>query len=142
MQPRVQDPLLGKVLDNRFEMLDRIGEGGMGVVYRARQLSVDRIVAIKVLNDQVAQDPQWVGGFINEAKNITITFLAAKLVIDGQMTLGMLLAVQYILGQLNGPLSQLIGRFRGFSVFVRGRGYSTSTMTRCRLPRCWQRCRR
>jgi serine/threonine-protein kinase len=40
----------------------------MGVVYRARQLSVDRIVAIKVLNAQVAQDPQWVGRFINEAK--------------------------------------------------------------------------
>ena len=47
MQPRVQDPLLGKVLAERFEMLDRIGEGGMGVVYKARQLSVDRIVAIK-----------------------------------------------------------------------------------------------
>jgi ATP-binding cassette subfamily B protein len=47
--------------------------------------------------------------FINEIKNITITFLAAKLVIDGQMTLGMLVAVQYILGQLNAPLTQLIG---------------------------------
>ncbi len=46
--------------------------------------------------------------FINELKNITITFLAAKLVIDGQLTLGMLLAIQYILGQLNGPLSQLV----------------------------------
>ncbi len=65
---RPQDPLLGKVLADRFEMLDRIGEGGMGVVYRARQISVDRIVAIKVLNAQVAQDPQWVGRFINEAK--------------------------------------------------------------------------
>ena len=40
----------------------------MGVVYRARQISVYRIVAIKVLNAQVAQDPQWVGRFINEAK--------------------------------------------------------------------------
>ena len=68
MQPRVQDPLLGKILADRFEMLDRIGEGGMGVVYRARQLSVDRLVAIKVLNAQVAQDPKWVGRFINEAK--------------------------------------------------------------------------
>ena len=40
----------------------------MGVVYRARQVSVDRVVAIKVLNAQVAQDPQWVHRFINEAK--------------------------------------------------------------------------
>jgi len=68
MQPRVQDPLLGTLLADRFEMIERIGEGGMGVVYRARQVSVDRIVAIKVLNAQVAQDPQWVGRFINEAK--------------------------------------------------------------------------
>src|SRR5262249_27322489 len=64
----LHDPLLGKLLADRFEIMDRLGEGGMGVVYRARQISVDRIVAIKVLNAQVAQDPQWVGRFINEAK--------------------------------------------------------------------------
>jgi ATP-binding cassette subfamily B protein len=46
--------------------------------------------------------------FINELKNIAVTFLAVRLVTRGDMTLGMLLAVQYILGQLNGPLSQLI----------------------------------
>ena len=46
---------------------------------------------------------------VNELKNITVTFLAAKLVIDGQLTLGMLLAVQFIIGQLNVPVSQLIG---------------------------------
>jgi ATP-binding cassette subfamily B protein len=47
--------------------------------------------------------------FINESKNILITILAATAVINGQMTLGMLLAVQYILGQLNSPLDQMIG---------------------------------
>jgi len=62
------DPLIGKVLADRFEMLDRIGEGGMGTVYKARQVSVDRIVAIKVLNPGIANDPQWVPRFINEAK--------------------------------------------------------------------------
>lgn len=46
--------------------------------------------------------------FINEAKNIVITIAAAKAVIDGNMTLGQLLAVQYIVGQLNAPLNQLI----------------------------------
>src|SRR5262249_55862223 len=65
---RPPDPLIGKLLADRFEILDRIGEGGMGVVYRARQVTVDRVVAIKVLNAQVAQDPQWVHRFINEAK--------------------------------------------------------------------------
>lgn len=46
--------------------------------------------------------------FINEGKNIFITFLAAKAVIDGQMTLGTMLAVQYIIGQLNSPVEQMI----------------------------------
>lgn len=47
--------------------------------------------------------------FINQGKNILITFIVAKLVIDGQLTLGMMLAIQYIIGQLNSPVEQLIG---------------------------------
>ncbi|RUT78844.1 peptidase domain-containing ABC transporter [Ancylomarina longa] len=46
--------------------------------------------------------------FFNETKNIIITFLAAKAVLDGGMTLGMMLAVQYIIGQLNSPLDNLV----------------------------------
>ena len=46
---------------------------------------------------------------INEMKNIVITVVAAAAVIHGQMTLGMMLAVQYIIGQLNSPVEQLIG---------------------------------
>lgn len=49
---------------------------------------------------------------INQTKNIVITALVAKLVIDGQMTLGMMMAVQYIIGQLNGPVDQLISFVR------------------------------
>ena len=45
---------------------------------------------------------------INEVKNILITVLAATAVIQGHMTLGMMLAVQYIIGQLNSPVEQLI----------------------------------
>lgn len=48
------------------------------------------------------------GRFVNELKNILITVVAALAVINGSMTLGMLLAVSYILGQLNSPLEQLI----------------------------------
>lgn len=46
--------------------------------------------------------------FINETKNILITFIAAKAVIDGDMTLGMLVAIQYIIGQLNMPIEDLV----------------------------------
>ena len=48
------------------------------------------------------------GRFLNEIKNILITFVAAKAVIDGQLTLGMMLSVQYIIGQLNLPLNNFV----------------------------------
>jgi ATP-binding cassette subfamily B protein len=45
---------------------------------------------------------------INELKNIVITFLAAKLVLDGQVTLGMMLSISYITGQLNAPVLEMV----------------------------------
>lgn len=45
---------------------------------------------------------------INELKNIVITFLTAKLVLDGKITLGMMLSVSYITGQLNAPIIELV----------------------------------
>jgi ATP-binding cassette, subfamily B, bacterial len=47
--------------------------------------------------------------FINELKNILISIIAATAVINGQLTLGMMMAVQYIIGQLNSPIEQMIG---------------------------------
>ncbi|WP_082120678.1 peptidase domain-containing ABC transporter [Pedobacter sp. BMA] len=47
--------------------------------------------------------------FINEGKNILITFLVAKSVIEGGLTLGAMMAVQYIIGQLNSPIEQMLG---------------------------------
>lgn len=53
---------------------------------------------------------QQVGAFlINDGKNILITFLAAQAVINGQLTLGAMLAMQQFIGQLNGPVNQLVG---------------------------------
>ena len=51
-------------------------------------------------------------GFINELKNILITVLAATLVIEGKITLGMMLAISYIVGQLNSPIIQLVNFIR------------------------------
>lgn len=45
---------------------------------------------------------------INELKNIVITFLSAKLVLDGQVTLGMMLSISYIIGQLNAPVMEMV----------------------------------
>ncbi|GAA3763166.1 peptidase domain-containing ABC transporter [Flavobacterium ginsengiterrae] len=63
-------------------------------------------VSIKGL---VLEQSQTIGSsVINELKNIFITFLSAKLVIDGSITLGMMLAISSIVGSLNGPITQLI----------------------------------
>jgi ATP-binding cassette subfamily B protein len=52
--------------------------------------------------------------FLNEGKNIFITFLSAYAVINGQMTLGTMLAVQYMIGQLNAPIEQMISFVQGW----------------------------
>ncbi len=63
-------------------------------------------INVKVL--ALSQYQQAGSTFINEFKNIIISFLAAKAVIDGSMTLGSMLAIQYIIGQLNAPLAEMI----------------------------------
>jgi eukaryotic-like serine/threonine-protein kinase len=62
------DPFVGKVIDGRYEIQARVGEGGMGVVYRARQMSIDRVIALKMLNQSMQGDQTWVQRFYNEAK--------------------------------------------------------------------------
>lgn len=51
-----------------FELLDKIGEGGRGAVYRARQLSLDRLVAIKILRPTLATDAEYTARFLQEAR--------------------------------------------------------------------------
>jgi len=50
--------------------------------------------------------------FINQLKNIVVTFFAAALVIKGNITLGAMLSISYIIGQMNSPVNQLVGFFR------------------------------
>ena len=62
-------PLLsGTVMDDRYEIGNVIGSGGMGVVYRATQRAMERDVAIKVLHPQFAHDPRAVKRFFREAQ--------------------------------------------------------------------------
>src|ERR1700744_3519918 len=50
-----------------FEILDHIGQGGMGAVFKARQISLERIVALKTLKPFVSDDPEYVARFHQEA---------------------------------------------------------------------------
>jgi ATP-binding cassette subfamily B protein len=63
----------------------------------------------RVKNLSLNQYQQAGAFFINEGKNIGITFLAAVAVVNGQLTLGAMMAIQYIIGQLNSPIQQIIG---------------------------------
>jgi serine/threonine protein kinase len=58
------------VIAGRYEMLERIGQGGMSKVYKGRDLSLDRIVAIKLLRDEYGANPDFVERFLREARSI------------------------------------------------------------------------
>lgn len=70
-----------------------------------------KLFKVSVKSLALSQYQQSGAVLINETKNIFITIVAAKSVVDGNMTLGMMLAVQYIIGQLNSPIDQLISFF-------------------------------
>lgn len=68
-----------------------------------------RLFKVSVKGLALNQNQQLGATFINQAKDLFISFLSAKAVISGDMTLGMMMAVQYIIGQLNAPIQQFIG---------------------------------
>jgi eukaryotic-like serine/threonine-protein kinase len=63
-----RDPLVGQVVAGRFLVEELVGTGGMGKVYKARHLSLDRSVCIKLLKPALLEDPTLVGRFEREAK--------------------------------------------------------------------------
>ncbi len=67
-----------------------------------------RLFQVSIKGLVLGQSQEVGGTFIDQTKNVIISFLAASAVIEGQMTLGMMMALQYIIGQLNAPLSQFI----------------------------------
>lgn len=67
-----------------------------------------RLFRVSIKGLALAQTQNIGGSFLNELKNILISFSTAKSVIEGQMTLGTMLSIQYIIGQLNLPISNFI----------------------------------
>jgi len=67
-----------------------------------------RLFRVGVKGLALSQYQQSGAVLLNEVKNIVITVIAAKSVVDGNLTLGMMMAIQYIIGQLNSPIDQLI----------------------------------
>ncbi len=65
----IHDPYLGKTFGG-YELVEKIGQGGMGVVYKGRQVSLDRTVAVKILNKQLYDNQEFIKRFEREAKSI------------------------------------------------------------------------
>lgn len=66
-----RDELLGTVLNGRYRLQEKIGEGGMGAVYRGMQEPIGRAVAVKVLQQELASDKTAVRRFFNEARVVS-----------------------------------------------------------------------
>ena len=61
--------LEGKILGNRYEIIQKIGNGGMAIVYKARDLTLNRYVAVKVLRDEFTTDEEFIKRFETEAQS-------------------------------------------------------------------------
>lgn len=66
----VRDPLVGRTVGGRYRLISRLGSGGMSAVYLARHTLIDRLVAVKTLRRELAQDPIQRDRFIREARAV------------------------------------------------------------------------
>ena len=64
------DQYIGKMLDNRYEILERIGTGGMAIVYKAKCHRLNRLVAIKILKSDLAQNEEFRRRFNAESQAV------------------------------------------------------------------------
>ena len=70
MDTTLHDPLLGRLLDARYRVEQRIAVGGMATVYRGLDTRLERVVALKVMHPGLASDPEFTSRFIREAKAV------------------------------------------------------------------------
>ncbi|MDX6328875.1 MAG: eukaryotic-like serine/threonine-protein kinase, partial [Streptomycetaceae bacterium] len=70
MDTTLHDPLIGHTLDGRYRIEARIAVGGMATVYRAVDIRLDRLLALKVMHPGLAADSEFIERFIREAKSV------------------------------------------------------------------------
>jgi tRNA A-37 threonylcarbamoyl transferase component Bud32 len=68
-QPPADDPLIGLVLSDRYRILRKLGEGGMGTVYQAEHALIEKRIALKVLFPELTRRTDLVARFLQEAKS-------------------------------------------------------------------------
>ena len=104
------DPLIGRLLGGRYRLVDRLGQGGMGTVYRALHTLMEKPVAVKVLRSDLAGDPAAAVRFHREARSASrLDHEHCIRVTDfGQADDGVLFLVMELLDgeTLSGPISR------------------------------------
>ncbi|RCV55279.1 Stk1 family PASTA domain-containing Ser/Thr kinase [Marinitenerispora sediminis] len=112
MDMTTADPLVGATLDQRYYVESRVAGGGMATVYVAHDLRLDRRVALKVMHSTLAQDPQFVRRFINEAHAVAkLSHPNVVQVYDQGTDQGhVYLAMEYVPGRTLRDLLKLRGR--------------------------------
>jgi serine/threonine-protein kinase len=100
--PPADDPLIGRVLSERYRILRKVGEGGMGTVYQAEHALIEKKIALKVLFPELTRRADLVARFLQEAKSASR--IGHENVIDisdfGQSPEGMVfIAMEYLEGQ-------------------------------------------
>jgi serine/threonine protein kinase len=96
------DPYVGRTIASKFEIIEVLGQGGMGKVYKARHVSLDKIICIKMLRPALLEDQTIVGRFAREAKAASRLNHAHSIqVLDfGQDEIGTLyIAMEYVSGK-------------------------------------------
>jgi eukaryotic-like serine/threonine-protein kinase len=117
------DPFIGQTVDGRYRIEARIGEGGMGVVYRALHVVLKKPFAIKVMRGEQAHDPEVVQRFVQEARASTaighpniVNISDFGTAPDGSVYF----AMEYLQGQTLGKAMEggRLGRDRAFAIFI------------------------
>ncbi len=110
---RAADPLIGVVIDDRYRLVDLIGRGGMGAVYRVEHVKMGKVMAMKLLHGELGQDQEVAKRFRLEAEAVSrLTHLNTVSVFDFGSHQGMMyLVMEYIEGRdlaevlrLEGPM--------------------------------------
>jgi serine/threonine-protein kinase len=105
--------MVGRVFLGRYQVINLLGEGGMGKVYLAQQLDLDRQVVVKVMHDHIAADPKFRDRFERETKLMArFTHPYAVTLFDGSLNdpQGPCIVMEYIKGV---PLEQLLQTNKG-----------------------------
>jgi serine/threonine-protein kinase len=115
LRPKDSDSLVGRVLADRYHILKRIGEGGMGRVYLGEHVKMNRQCAIKVMNPALVNDAESAARFAREASSAArIIHPNVAAVFDYGESEGLIyLVMEYVDGQ---PLSRILAREAPLSV--------------------------